>query len=281
MDTIGVIGAGNIGSSLSHSLILANKKVVLIDISDQILSNAKSIIKKNLRFSHMFLKQKEPFPMSLTDNITFDTSLDRLKECDFIIENITEDYEAKKAVYLQLNDVCNKDAIIAVNTSCISITRIAALTDMKEKILGMHFMNPVYLKDCVEVIRGYHTSDKTIDTALSFLNEIGKHGVVVNDLPGFVSNRISHLFMNEAVFTLQDSVADAKQIDTIFKECFGHHMGPLETADLIGLDTVYNSLIILYNSYKDPKYRPAPLLEKMVNAGLLGVKTKKGFYEYN
>ena len=114
MDTIGVIGAGNIGSSLSHSLILANKKVVLIDISDQILSNAKSIIKKNLRFSHMFLKQKEPFPMSLTDNITFDTSLDRLKECDFIIENITEDYEAKKAVYLQLNDVCNKDAIIAV-----------------------------------------------------------------------------------------------------------------------------------------------------------------------
>ena len=281
MDTIGVIGAGNIGSSLSHSLILANKKVVLIDISDQILSNAKSIIKKNLRFSHMFLKQKEPFPMSLTDNITFDTSLDRLKECDFIIENITEDYEAKKAVYLQLNDVCNKDAIIAVNTSCISITRIAALTDMKEKILGMHFMNPVYLKDCVEVIRGYHTSDKTIDTALSFLNEIGKHGVVVNDLPGFVSNRISHLFMNEAVFTLQDSVADAKIIDTIFKECFGHHMGPLETADLIGLDTVYNSLIILYNSYKDPKYRPAPLLEKMVNAGLLGVKTKKGFYEYN
>jgi len=281
MDTIGVIGAGNIGSSLSHSLILANKKVVLIDISDQILSNAKSIIKKNLRFSHMFLKQKEPFPMSLTDNITFDTSLDRLKECDFIIENITEDYEAKKAVYLQLNDVCNKDAIIAVNTSCISITKIAALTDMKEKILGMHFMNPVYLKDCVEVIRGYHTSDKTIDTALSFLNEIGKHGVVVNDLPGFVSNRISHLFMNEAVFTLQDSVADAKQIDTIFKECFGHHMGPLETADLIGLDTVYNSLIILYNSYKDPKYRPAPLLEKMVNAGLLGVKTKKGFYEYN
>ena len=281
MDTIGVIGAGNIGSSLSHSLILANKKVVLIDISDQILSNAKSIIKKNLRFSHMFLKQKEPFPMSLTDNITFDTSLDRLKECDFIIENITEDYEAKKAVYLQLNDVCNKDAIIAVNTSCISITRIAALTDMKEKMLGMHFMNPVYLKDCVEVIRGYHTSDKTIDTALSFLNEIGKHGVVVNDLPGFVSNRISHLFMNEAVFTLQDSVADAKIIDTIFKECFGHHMGPLETADLIGLDTVYNSLIILYNSYKDPKYRPAPLLEKMVNAGLLGVKTKKGFYEYN
>ena len=281
MDTIGVIGAGNIGSSLSHSLILANKKVVLIDISDQILSNAKSIIKKNLRFSHMFLKQKEPFPMSLTDNITFDTSLDRLKECDFIIENITEDYEAKKAVYLQLNDVCNKDAIIAVNTSCISITNIAALINKEKNILGMHFMNPVYLKDCVEVIRGYHTSDKTIDTALSFLNEIGKHGVVVNDLPGFVSNRISHLFMNEAVFTLQDSVADAKIIDTIFKECFGHHMGPLETADLIGLDTVYNSLIILYNSYKDPKYRPAPLLEKMVNAGLLGVKTKKGFYEYN
>ena len=281
MDTIGVIGAGNIGSSLSHSLILANKKVVLIDISDQILSNAKSIIKKNLRFSHMFLKQKEPFPVSLIDNITFDTSLDCLKECEFIIENVTEDYDTKKSIYLQLNDVCKKNAIIAVNTSCISITKIAALTNMEKNILGMHFMNPVYLKDCVEVIRGYHTSDKTIDTALSFLNEIGKHGVVVNDLPGFVSNRISHLFMNEAVFTLQDSVADAKKIDTMFKECFGHHMGPLETADLIGLDTVYNSLIILYNSYKDPKYRPAPLLEKMVNAGLLGVKTKKGFYEYN
>ena len=197
-------------------------------------------------------------------------------------EAITKDNVSVKinaVLYYKIFDA--KNAIIAVNTSCISITKIAALTNMEKNILGMHFMNPVYLKDCVEVIRGYHTSDKTIDTALSFLNEIGKHGVVVNDLPGFVSNRISHLFMNEAVFTLQDSVADAKKIDTIFKECFGHHMGPLETADLIGLDTVYNSLIILYNSYKDPKYRPAPLLEKMVNAGLLGVKTKKGFYEYN
>lgn len=141
-------------------------------------------------------------------------------------------------------------------------------------------MNPVYLKEYVEVIKGYYTSEETINTITSFFDEIQKKAIIINDFPGFVSNRISHLFMNEAVFTVQDGTATPEQVDMVFKKCFNHKMGPLETADLIGLDTVYKSLLVLYESYRDSKYRPAPLLEKMVYAGLLGVKTGKGFYNY-
>lgn len=280
MQTIGIIGAGNIGASLTHNLILYNKKVVLFDISLDALENAKNKIKEDIRFSHMYLKKEKNYPASLIELVKFTSDINDLKSCSFIVENVTEDWKIKKDVYQQLDKICDNNVILGANTSCISITKLGNITSRPDKVVGMHFMNPVYLKSVVEVIKGFHTSQETIDIANDFLEEFGKTSIVVHDFPGFVSNRISHLFMNEAIFVLQDSVASAEKIDSIFKKCFGHKMGPLETADLIGLDTVYNSLLVLYDSYKDSKYRPAPLLEKMVNAGVLGVKTGEGFYKY-
>ncbi len=166
------------------------------------------------------------------------------------------------------------------NTSCISITQIASATRRPANVVGIHLMNPVHLKPTVEVIRGFHTSDRTVDTLLQLFSRLNKEAIIVQDLPGFVSNRISHLFMNEAAFVLQDNVATAEKIDLIFKKCFGHKMGPLETADLIGLDTVMRSLDVLYESFQDPKYRCCPLLRKLVHAGHLGRKTGKGFHVY-
>lgn len=281
METVGVIGGGNIGSSLAHNLIICGKKVVLVDNSQEALEKSRENILKTLRFTHMYLKEKEKYDSKLIDNILFTTDLEALSKCDFIVENVTEDFHIKKDIYKKIDKICREDVCFAVNTSCISITKIAALTRRPDKVIGMHFMNPVYLKDYVEVIKGYHTSDETIEVAKLLLREMrNKEAVIVNDFPGFVSNRISHLFMNEAIFAVQDGVASPKDVDIIFKKCFAHTMGPLETADLIGLDTVYNSLIVLYESYRDSKYRPCPLLEKMVNAGVLGVKTGKGFYNY-
>lgn len=277
---IGVIGAGNIGSSLAHNLMISNKQVVLVDQNQEVLARSKKEILSTLHFTAMYLKKKIKFSKTLIDNIEFTSSLNKVAECDFIVENVTEDWQIKKDVYRELDDICNPKVIFGANTSCISITKIGAATNRADKVIGMHFMNPVYLKNVVEVIKGFHTSQETVLTVNSFLADLDKTSIIVNDFPGFVSNRISHLFMNEAIYTLQDQVADAKAVDTIFKTCFGHKMGPLETADLIGLDTVLNSLVVLHQSYCDSKYRPCPLLQKMVDAGMLGVKSKKGFYTY-
>jgi 3-hydroxybutyryl-CoA dehydrogenase len=179
-----------------------------------------------------------------------------------------------------LDQIAPPDVCFGVNTSCISITQVGSVTTRPANVVGVHFMNPVHLMPTVEVIRGYHTSERTLETLLALLAALKKEGVVVEDLPGFVSNRISHLFMNEAAFVLQDSVTTAANIDQIFKKCFGHKMGPLETADLIGLDTVARSLDVLYESFQDPKYRCCPLLRKLVHAGHLGRKTGKGFHVY-
>ena len=170
--------------------------------------------------------------------------------------------------------------VAAAQRSCISITQIASATKRPANVVGIHLMNPVHLKPTVEVIRGFHTSDQTIETLLQLFSRLGKEAIIVEDLPGFVSNRISHLFMNEAAFVLQDQVATAANIDAIFKRCFGHKMGPLETADLIGLDTVVRSLDVLYESFQDSKYRCCPLLRKLVHAGHLGRKSGRGFYVY-
>jgi 3-hydroxybutyryl-CoA dehydrogenase len=172
------------------------------------------------------------------------------------------------------------EVCFGANTSCISITRIGSVTRRPAKVVGVHLMNPVHLKPTVEVIRGFHTADCTVGTLLQLFARLDKEAIVVEDMPGFVSNRISHLFMNEAAFVLQDSVATAEQIDAIFRKCFGHKMGPLETADLIGLDTVMRSLDVLHESFQDPKYRCCPLLRKLVHAGHLGRKAGKGFYAY-
>jgi 3-hydroxybutyryl-CoA dehydrogenase len=196
------------------------------------------------------------------------------------VENVTEDWNVKRALYAALEPVLPGDVCIGVNTSCISITRIAGATARAASVVGVHFMNPVHLKPTVEVIRGLHTSQRAFDTLRALLAQLKKDAIVVDDLPGFVSNRISHLFMNEAAFVLQDGIAAAADIDQIFKKCFGHKMGPLETADLIGLDTVMRSLDVLYESYRDPKFRCCPLLRKLVHAGHLGRKTGKGFHDY-
>ncbi|NBI30600.1 3-hydroxyacyl-CoA dehydrogenase family protein [Chengkuizengella marina] len=277
---IGIIGAGVMGIGVAQSAAEANYNVTVIDLTEQILQHAESLLYKNIKFNSLFQKQKTIEVQDIKDKITFSTDYDLLQDVDLIVENTTESWEIKKEVYKKLNLICKKDCIYLVNTSCISITKIASIMHTPSNVIGVHFMNPVHLKPTVEGIRGYHTTEDTIHRTKEFLSSMGKEMVLVNDYPGFVSNRISHLFMNEAAFVVQDGVADPKEVDEIFKKCYGHKMGPLETADLIGIDTVVNSLEILYESYQDPKFRCCPLLKKMVDAGLHGKKTGEGFYKY-
>ncbi|MBN1294820.1 MAG: 3-hydroxybutyryl-CoA dehydrogenase, partial [Candidatus Latescibacteria bacterium] len=219
-------------------------------------------------------------PDTAIDRIRFETSVDMLSDVDFLVENITEKPALKESLYRKIDYICKTECVFAANTSAISITRIASWTERQDKVIGMHFMNPVPLKPVVEVIRGWHTSDETVEMSETFLKLLGKKAVVVNDMPGFVSNRVLMLMINEAIWQVQDGVASAKDIDEIFRSCFGHKMGPLETGDLIGLDTILYSLEVLYESYCEDKFRPCPLLRKMVDAGLFGRKTGKGFYSY-
>jgi 3-hydroxybutyryl-CoA dehydrogenase len=278
---IGVLGAGNIGIGVVTDLVLHGLSAVVVDISDELLQCAQAKVLNNVRTAPLLSKS---LPRVTRDDamqrMVWTTRLEDVASCDFIVENVTEDWALKQAVYRQLDRIVPPEVCFGVNTSCISITRIAGVTTRPANVVGVHFMNPVHLMPTVEVIRGYHTSDRTLDTLLALLGALKKEGVVVEDLPGFVSNRISHLFMNEAAFVLQDGVTTAANIDQIFKKCFGHKMGPLETADLIGLDTVARSLDVLYESFQDPKYRCCPLLRKLVHAGHLGRKTGKGFHVY-
>lgn len=282
MEKIGVIGAGVMGRGVAHAFAEKGFNVVLIDVLPEILEHAENEIRNNVRFQHFIYKDKPMMnPDDVLKYIEFTTDYEKLKDVDFVIENVPEKWELKKAVYEKIEGICKPECIYMVNTSCVSITRVASLTKRADKVVGTHFMNPVPVKAAVETIKGYHTSQETLDSLNHLLDKIGKECIVVNDYPGFVSNRVSHLFMNEAAYLVQDNVATAKQIDDIFKKCFGHQMGPLETADLIGLDTVVDSLKVLYDSYQDSKFRCCPLLQKMVYAGNLGRKSGKGFYEYN
>ncbi|HSU14486.1 3-hydroxyacyl-CoA dehydrogenase family protein [Longimicrobium sp.] len=280
--TVGVVGAGVMGVGVAQNLAQTGHRVILLDVSDEVLARARAEIEKGLRFHGMFTKQKTagPAPAEVLARIDFTTSYDGFAAADFVIENVTEKWELKSPVYPVLDRVCPPHACFAANTSAYSITRIGSLTQRADRVLGMHFMNPVPLKPTVEVIRAFHTSQATIDTAQALLGAMGKEGIVVNDMPGFVSNRVLMLTINEAVWLVQDQVAAAEDVDRIFKTCFGHRMGPLETADLIGLDTILYSVEVLYESYNDSKYRPCPLLKKMVDAGLHGRKNGRGFYDY-
>lgn len=281
MENIGIAGAGVMGRGVAQSFAQARYNVVLIDINEEILGQAKGEIYRNVRFRSFFNKSEETESAeAVLESITFSTNYQLLKGVEFIVENVSEKWAVKEEVYKSIDKICSKDCVFAVNTSCISITRIASLTQRPSQVIGTHFMNPVPLKSAVEVIKGYHTSDETLETTKQLLSTIGKECIIVNDYPGFVSNRISHIFMNEAAFVVQDQVASPQEVDDIFKKCYEHKMGPLETADLIGLDIVVNSLDVLYESYQDPKFRCCPLLRKMVDAGLLGRKTGEGFYKY-
>lgn len=269
------------GRGIVADLVLHGIHAVLVDLEEEVLDEARKEIQQIIRFSRMLKKNLPPIQQQpILDSIRFTTCLEDVRDCEFIIENVTENWAVKQAVYHQLDQICPPNVCFAVNTSCIPITKVAAATKRPDQVIGIHFMNPVFLKPTVEAIRGYYTSEETIAEARRFLALLGKEAILVEDYPGFVSNRISHLFMNEAVFVVMDQIARPEEVDRIFRECFGHPMGPLETADLIGLDTVLDSLGVLYDSYQDPKYRAAPLLRKMVDAGLLGRKTGKGFYSY-
>lgn len=278
---IGIIGAGVMGTGVAQKFAQCGNEVILLDLSKDIVEKSKKNIKNNIRFYNMFNKDKK---IENTDEILSliksSDNYEDLKDVDFVVENVPEVIDIKKGVYEKLEDVCKKECIYMVNTSCVSITKIGAVTKRADKVIGTHFMNPVPVKKASEVIRGFHTSDETVEKVTELLKSVDIKAIVVNDYPGFVSNRISHLLMNEAAYVVQDGVATPEQVDEIFQKCFEHKMGPLATADLIGLDTVVNSLDVLYESYQDPKFRVCPLLRKMVDAGLYGRKSGKGFYEY-
>lgn len=276
-----VIGAGVMGGDVALDLAGHGYEVVLKDLTDEVLEKAKDNIRKTYNFVRMM--KKGYFSSSIDEilsKIRFVTDYDDFGEADIVIENITESFDAKRQLYSELRNVCRDDTIYGVNTSCISITKIGALMPWPENVIGMHFLNPVPMKPLVEVVRGHHTTDDTVDKTKAFLKSLDKTCVVVNDMPGFVTNRVLMLTINECVWLVQDGVSEPKDIDKIFKLGFGHKMGPLATADLIGLDTILDSLLVLYESYNDPKYRPCPLLRKMVDAGLCGKKSGKGFFDY-
>lgn len=281
IETVGVIGAGVIGRGVAQNLAQTGHTVILVDLSDEILQAAGKDIKNNIRMQRLWQRTADRSDLNeILARISYTTDYAALKNAEVVIENAVEKWEVKKAIFQRIDKVCEPECIFAANTSAVSITRLAAQTKRASNILGMHFMNPVPMKEVVEVIKGHHTSEDTLTVASELLQRLGKRGIVVNDSPGFVSNRVLMLTINEAIFLVQEQVATVEEIDDIFKGCFGHKMGPLETADLIGLDTILLSIEVLHDSFRDSKYRPCQLLQRMVDAGLCGRKSGQGFYTY-
>ncbi|MFG2869478.1 3-hydroxyacyl-CoA dehydrogenase family protein [Streptomyces sp. NPDC048338] len=281
MDRIGVVGAGTMGRGVAQLFAEHGHEIVLVDVAEDILDSARADITRHLRLAPL-IRRGAPVrpPEEVLPRIRFTTDLKDLREIDFLVENVTEDWDVKRALHRELDAICAPEVVFGVNTSAIPVTRVAGVTGRPDRVLGTHFMNPAQLKPTVELIRGHHTSDATLARTRALLEGAGRRHVVVEDSPGFVTNRVLMLTLNEAIFTLHEGVSTAKDIDRLFKECFGHAMGPLETADLIGLDTVYLSLQVLYENFGDPKYRPCPLLRRLVDAGLHGRKTGQGFHSY-
>jgi 3-hydroxybutyryl-CoA dehydrogenase len=278
---VAVIGAGNIGTGVCADLLLHDLRVVLIDVSAEQLEAAGFEINKIVRFAPLLdrrLPRREP--ARLLASLQRSTDLRDAANCEFVIENVPEKWETKRRVYAELDAVCQDDVFFGVNTSCIPIGRIACTTTRPQNIVGVHFMNPPYLTAAVEVICSEYTSAECLDYLSGFAGRIKKEMIQVGDYPGFVSNRISHVFMNEAAFVVFEQRTSATVVDRLFQRCFGHKMGPLATADLIGLDTVVNSLDVLYEHYRQSKYQCCPILREMVAAGKLGRKSGQGFYEY-
>ncbi len=280
--TIGVVGAGSIGTGVCVDLVLHGLRVVLVDVSSEQLDRARASILDTVRLAPM-LRRALPrmTPEQVLGATSFSTDSGAVAGAEFVVENVTEDWETKRTVYRELDAVASPEARFGVNTSSIPIGKIAAETSRADRIVGTHFMNPPYLKDAVEVVRGAETSEETLDYVRELFDVLGKEAIVVGDHPGFVSNRISHLFFNEAARVVEEQGVDPATVDRLFKKCFGHPMGPLETADLIGLDTVALTLDSLYESYGDAKFACADLLREMVRSGRLGRKSGEGFYKYS
>jgi 3-hydroxybutyryl-CoA dehydrogenase len=282
VERVGVVGAGVMGIGLAHALARTGHRVLLIDITVEKLDHARREIRQNLRTEKLLNPSaRQHSPAEVLDRIAASTDYALLRDADFVIENVPEKPALKEEVWRRIDAEAPERAVLAANTSAISITRIAAFTRRPDKVVGIHFMNPVPLKDTVEVIRGFHTSGETLATVRALLAAMEKAGIVVRDMPGFVSNRVLMLMINEAIWLVQDGVASAQDVDRLFQSCFGHKMGPLATADLIGLDTILYSIDVLYESYADPKFRACPLLKQLVDAGLHGRKTGRGFFSYD
>jgi 3-hydroxybutyryl-CoA dehydrogenase len=275
-----VLGAGQMGGGIAQVCAQAGYQVVLRDINDQFVQRGLKVIEKNLlrgvEKGRMTAEEKDAVMGRITPTITLDAGAD----VDIVIEAIIEDALLKKETFEALDAICPAHAILASNTSSLPITQIAAATKRPEKVIGMHFMNPVPVMKLVEVIRGIATADETYSVIEDLSRKLGKVPVEVNDSPGFVSNRILLPMINEAVYCLAEGVGNAEGIDTVMKLGMNHPMGPLELADLIGLDTCLAIMEVLYDGFKDSKYRPCPLLRKYVTAGWLGRKSGKGFYTY-
>jgi len=281
MKQIAVVGSGTMGNGIAHVFAQFGNEVFLIDVNEQALQKGLATISKNLdrqvakelitpADKEAILKRIQP--INLID--------DRISNCDLVVEAASEQFEIKASIFKQLDAVCNEKTILASNTSSISITRIAAVTNRPAKVIGMHFMNPVPVMKLVEIINGYATSNETTQEIVRISKSLAKVPVSVNDYPGFVANKILMPMINEAIITLQEGVAGIAEIDTVMKLGMAHPMGPLQLADFIGLDICLSILRVLQDGFGNPKYAPSPLLVNMVTAGHLGVKTGIGFYDY-
>ncbi|MDX1753230.1 MAG: 3-hydroxybutyryl-CoA dehydrogenase [Salinimicrobium sediminis] len=282
MKNIAVIGAGTMGNGIAHTFAQFGYKTNLIDISEKSLEKGMNTISGNL--DRMVAKEKisEEDKTNTLNNITTHTHLaEGVKDVDLVVEAATENVDLKLKIFQQLDEFCSAETVLATNTSSISITRIASVVSNPERVIGMHFMNPVPVMKLVEIIRGYNTSDEVTSAIMDLSKKLKKEPVEVNDYPGFVANRILMPMINESIETLYNGVAGVQEIDTVMKLGMAHPMGPLQLADFIGLDVCLSILEVMYSGFKNPKYAPCPLLMNMVQAGKLGAKSGEGFYDYS